>query len=224
MSDSATLMTDGANTTPADAASTAPASDASQAPTSAPATAPATDANQQPTDGKPADVPQADADGSKPPEKVAPEKYEFKAPEGVTLDADVLGEFEGIARELKLSQEDAQKVADLGAKLSQKYAAAQEKAIEDASSAWVAAVNADKEIGGEKLTENLAIAQKALNAFGSPELSKLLNESRMGNHPEVIRLMVKVGKAISEDRMVTGGAGPQRGNAKSAADVLYPSK
>lgn len=223
MSDSATLMTDGANTTPADAASPAPADAASQAPTSA---APAADpgATQQPTDGKAPEAPEVKTDDSKPSEKVAPEKYEFKAPEGVTLDSEVLGEFEGIAKELKLSQEDAQKVADLGAKLSQKFATAQAQAVEDASSAWVAAVTADKEIGGEKLTENLASAQKALQAFGSPELRQLLNESRLGNHPEVIRLMAKVGKAISEDRMVTGGAGPSRDGAKSAADVLYPSK
>jgi len=223
MSDSATLMTDGANTTPAVAASPAPADAASQAPNGA---APAADpgATQQPTDGKTPDTPEVKTDDSKPPEKVVPEKYELKAPEGVTLDSEVLGEFEGIAKELKLSQEDAQKVADLGAKLSQKFATAQAQAIEDASSAWVAAVTADKEIGGEKLTENLASAQKALQAFGSPELSKLLNESRLGNHPEVIRLMAKVGKAISEDRMVTGGAGPSREGPKTAAEVLYPSK
>lgn len=223
MSDSATLMTDGANTTPADAASNAPADASSQAPTSA---APAADpgATQQTSDGKPTDAPQANADDSKTTEPVVPEKYEFKTPEGVTLDAEVLGEFEGIAKELKLSQEDAQKVADLGAKLSQKFAASQAKAIEDASSAWVAAVTSDKEIGGEKLTENLASAQKALKAFGSPELTALLDSSRLGNHPEVIRLMAKVGKEISEDRMVTGGAGPQRGDAKSAASVLYPDQ
>lgn len=220
MSDSTTLMTDGANTTPADAASPAPADAASQAPNgAAPAAEPG--ATQQLTDGK---APEAKTDDNKPPEKVVPEKYEFKAPEGVTLDSEVLGEFEGIAKELKLSQEDAQKVADLGAKLSQKFATAQAQAMKDASSAWVAAVTADKEIGGEKLTENLASAQKALQAFGSPELRQLLDESRLGNHPEVIRLMAKVGKAISEDRMVTGGAGPSRDGAKSAADVLYPSK
>jgi hypothetical protein len=69
------------------------------------------------------------------------------------------------------------------------------------------------------------VAKKALDAFGTAELRSLLNESGLGNHPEVIRFMFRAGKAISEDSMVTG----TKGEAKSArprsfndlADALY---
>jgi hypothetical protein len=71
------------------------------------------------------------------------------------------------------------------------------------------------------------VAKKALDAFGTTELRSLLNESGLGNHPEVIRFMFRAGKAISEDSMVTG----TKGEAKSAgprsfndlADAMYSS-
>lgn len=155
-------------------------------------------------------------------EKVAPEKYDFKAPDGMTLDVEALGEFEGIAKELKLSQEDAQKVTDIGAKLAQKWEAKQADAIQQAAAEWAATATADKEYGGDKLPESLAVAKKALDAFGTPELRSLLEGSRLGNHPEVIRFMVRAGKAISEDRMVTGGAGPTA--TQTTAKALYPNQ
>ncbi len=217
---SSTLMTDGANTTPADT-STAPATTPDATANTAADGANA-DATQQTPEQIAAAQAEADATAAAELAKAPPEKYEFKAPEGVTLDADALGEFEAFAKELKLSQGDAQKVADIGAKMSQKWAANQAEAIQTAAAEWAAAATADKEYGGDKLSENLGVAKKALDAFGTPELRTLLNDSRLGNHPEVIRFMVRAGKAISEDRMVTGGAGPATA-ATSTAKALYPN-
>lgn len=230
----ATLMTDGAQITPA-ATSSAPA-DTTGTPPAAKASAtqqPATDAAKAATDAAAAATDQTAADqaaadkaatDAKAAEKVAPEKYEFKAPEGVTLDPEALGEFEGLAKELKLSQEDAQKVTDIGAKMAQKWAANQAEAIQTAAAEWASTSSADKEFGGENLAENLATSKKALDAFGTPELTTLLNDSRLGNHPEVIRFMYRAGKAISGDRMVTGGAGAATAAGTSTAKSLYPNQ
>ena len=90
---------------------------------------------------------------------------------------------------------------------------------------WFEASKSDKEFGGDKLEANLGIAKKALDTFGTPELNKLLVSTGLGNHPELIRLMFKAGKALSEDTFV---AGRERATAKqSLADILYdktPSK
>ncbi|MEI6907818.1 peptidase, partial [Klebsiella pneumoniae] len=53
--------------------------------------------------------------------------------------------------------------------------------------------------------------------FGTPELKEYLNGTGLGNHPELVKAFIKVGKAMSEDGMVTGKEGGQR----SAAEVLY---
>lgn len=145
-----------------------------------------------------------------------PESYDLQMPEGVELDKAAADEFTAIAKELKLDQTAAQKLADIGAKMAQRQVDAHAKLVET----WTEQVKADKEIGGDKLEENLGIARKALDTFGTPELRDVLNASGLGNHPEMIKAFLKAGKAISEDRFV---AGAPKGNDTDPAKKLFPS-
>ncbi|MDD1107598.1 peptidase, partial [Klebsiella pneumoniae] len=52
-------------------------------------------------------------DKNKTPDLKAPEKYEFTAPEGAELDSKAVELFEPVARELGLSNDQAQKLAGL---------------------------------------------------------------------------------------------------------------
>lgn len=154
----------------------------------------------------------------------APEQYEdFAAPEGVQLDAELVGDLKTIAKELNLSQKDAQRVADLGPKLMQKLQGHQAEAFAKVRQTWADEAKADKEYGGEAFAENLGAAKKALDSFGTPELRTLLNESGIGNHPEVIRFMVRAGKAISSDSFVAGERSAS-GAGKDPAKTLYPNQ
>ncbi|CAM7518146.1 Peptidase [Citrobacter portucalensis] len=148
----------------------------------------------------------------------APEKYEFKPAEGQDLDAAALEQFEPIARELNLTNEQAQKMVDLyGTKIMPMVQQQQVEAWQKTTEQWAADVKADKEIGGDKLTSNLSAAQRALAHFGTPELKEYLEGTGLGNHPELVKAFVKIGKAMSEDGMVDGSNQGQR----SAAEVLY---
>lgn len=159
----------------------------------------------------------AKAGEAKAPVAGAPEKYEFKPPtEGHTFDSEVLKAYSEVARELNLTQESAQKVID---KLAPVMQTRQQNAIEAARTEWREAAKADKEFGGDKLTESLKVAKTALDKFGTPELRKLLDESGAGDHAELIRFMVRVGKAISPDTIVTEGGSA---NANSAQRVGGP--
>jgi hypothetical protein len=153
---------------------------------------------------------------TKTTEQVVPESYDLKMPDGVQLDSAAAEEFTTIAKELKLDQAAAQKLADVGAKMAQRQAEAHAQLVET----WTEQVKTDKEIGGDKLEENLGVARKAIDTFGSPELKALLNSTGLGNHPEFVKLAFKVGKAISEDRFVTGSPkGPETDMAKK----MFPS-
>lgn len=140
-------------------------------------------------------------------------EYKFEAPEGVEFDQASLDEFTGIAKELKLPADAAKKLVDIAAKREVARAEAFAKQVED----WGTTVKADPELGKD---ENLALAKKTIDTFGTPELRDLLNSTGMGNHPEVVRLMQKIGKAISEDTFVAGRGG---GNTppRDAASILY---
>jgi hypothetical protein len=146
----------------------------------------------------------------------APEKYAFTAPEGTTYDSEVLEAFTGAAKEANLTQDAAQKLIE---KMAPALAARQVDQVKAIHQEWHTASSADKEFGGEKLAENLGVARKALDNFGTPQLRTLLDETGLGNHPEVIRLLFRAGKAISEDKFVGGAPGGK--GAVNPAAVLY---
>lgn len=163
------------------------------------------------------DKPEGDeAEEEKP--KNAPEAYEFTAPEGVTLDPDAVAEFEPIARELDLTNEQAQKLVDIQAGLVRKQYEAWDKQV----ATWVTEVKTDKEIGGTETKKSLVNAQAAITKFGTPELKAALDSTKMGNHPELVRVFARIGKAMAEDSFVP--ADLPSGEQKSAADRLYGSK
>ncbi|HIE5902666.1 peptidase [Proteus mirabilis] len=162
--------------------------------------------------GKPADK-KNDANKS---DVGAPEKYEFKAPEeGQELDKGALEVFEPIARELNLNNEQAQKLVDVyGSKIMPAINKQLAEGWQKQTEQWAETVKADKELSS---AESIGAAQKAMDKFGSPELKQYLEESGLGNHPELIRIFAGVGKAMSEDGLVTGNSN----GSKSAADVLF---
>lgn len=152
----------------------------------------------------------------------APEEYEdFDAPEGVELDPEALGKFKEIAKANNLSQDQAQQYVGIAAELIQKQQDALVGEVLAIREKWVADAKADAEFGGEQLDANLAVAQRGLDAYATPELRKLFDETGLGNHPEIIRTFVKIGKTVAEDKIVSGGttATPQA----DLASRLYPS-
>lgn len=157
-------------------------------------------------------------DASKAKPEGAPEKYEFKLPEGQVMDAGVQAQFEAVARELNMPQEAAQKLLET---MSPKIQEAQAAQMIKVREGWVAEMKADKDLGGSKLDENLAVAKKAMDTLATPGFKTFLNESGLGDHPEMVRLLVKAGRAISEDK--PSGQGNGAANPRQIAKTLYPS-
>lgn len=207
-------------------AEAAPATEAAPASTQDGATATAAAADgqtQQAADGAqagataaPADASQSAAnpkaepktDDAKAKPEGAPEKYDFKAPEGLTLSDKVMDNLADVSRELNLSQDAAQKLVD---KMAPAMASQQQEALDGIKADWRQQSEGDKEFGGDKLQESMGHAKKALDAYGTPEFKQLLETTGLGNHPEVIRVLTRAGKAIGDDKLVTGD------DSKSAA-------
>lgn len=150
-------------------------------------------------------------------EKLAntPDKYDFKVTEGQPLDVTAVAAFEPIARELNLSNEQAQKLVDLyGAQIMPQVIKQQADQWQQQIDTWVKTVNEDKALGS---VESINHAQRAMEKFGSPDLKQYLNDTGLGNHPELIRTFAHIGKSMAEDNLVTGDHNGQM----SAADVLF---
>lgn len=163
-------------------------------------------------------APGADAAG-------APEEYgAFTIPaeaQGGELAAEALEAFRPVAQEMGLPQEKAQLLFDrLLTQVHPRMEARRLEVWNGIVTGWADAARADREIGGERFARNVEVAQRALNTFGTPELTAVLNRFGLGNHPELIRLMVRMGNAMREDTIVLPGSRPG-GGKRSVADRLY---
>jgi hypothetical protein len=177
-------------------ATAAPATTAPATP-AAPVAAPATPA--------PAPAPAAPAAAQPAAPATAPEKYEFVAPEGTTLDEGVVTAFSEVSKDIGLSQEAAQKVID---KLAPTLAARSAEATVQVKADLLAAAKADPEIGGDKFDSSVADAKVVIEACFKPEFKKFLDESGLGNHPEMIRGLAKASAAFKQDGHIPGGKKP----------------
>jgi len=166
---------------------------------------------------EPAKTEEVAAEAEKPAPK-APEKYEFTLPDGVDLDAASTEKFTAIARELDLSQEQAQQLVSLEAERVQAQAEAHARTVAE----WRTAVETDKVLGGDRLKESVGVARAVLDKFGSPEISKILDTTGLGNHPALFTMLHRIGKAMAQDRFVVGG---ETGAVNTdLASRLYPNQ
>ena len=151
----------------------------------------------------------------------APEVYEeFKTPEGVNLDSSAMQAFGEVAKELGLTQEKAQSVIDkMGPVLAQRQIAQ----IKEVTEQWREKSANDPEIGGVDLEKNLRHAARirdkfAFNADGKmdADIAELMN-SPAGNHPGLLKLLIRTGKAFGEGGFPKG----QPTKPKFTASDLY---
>ncbi|MGM0743218.1 MAG: hypothetical protein ACQEVT_16760 [Pseudomonadota bacterium] len=69
---------------------------------------------------------------------------------------------------------------------------------------WLDTAKADKEIGGQNWDASIATAQKVIDRFGTPELmADVIQGQGLGTHPEVIRLLPRIGNGLSDDLLET---------------------
>lgn len=159
-------------------------------------------------------------------ELAAPPEYQpFTLPEGMTLDAEMATSLTNLAKDCRLTQAQAQQFADLGGQLAHQWANQLQQAQQATSADWRNAAEQDNEYGGAKFQENLSVANRALARFGTPPLMQFLEASGLGNHPELIRLLYRTGKAISVDTPVGSDAGsgsPRFIGEEEVARQLYP--
>lgn len=150
----------------------------------------------------------------------APESYEaFKLPEGVQMDEAGIKSFTEFAKSMDLTQEAAQTFIE---KLGPAMQARQMAVIETTRAGWLETLKTDKELGGDKFDESLTLADRGLKAVGSEALNKLLTESGLNKHPEIVRAFVKVGKEVSEDgKFVSGGAASAK--TLTTAQRMFPN-
>lgn len=148
-------------------------------------------------------------------------KYALTMPEGVEVDQELLDALGPKFAAKKMTNGEAQELADEFIKVQTQRAEKQAEAwAKTVSTDWPAQARADKEIGGANWDASAANAVRAVKTLGTPALKEYLDASGGGNHPELIRFMAKVGSMIKEDDPAKGNA-PGKAT-RDRAEVLYP--
>jgi len=133
-----------------------------------------------------------------------PESYEFKLPESISLDPAKLEPLQTLAREAGFTQNIAQSVLDFGLNLVTETIDSHKKQFNELVEGWK---NDSIKALGADYQKEMSFAKRAIDQFMGEDAKNFQSESNelgFGNHPSLVKFMINVGKAISEDSFVNG--------------------
>ncbi|MBU6156228.1 MAG: hypothetical protein KJS87_04805 [Alphaproteobacteria bacterium] len=152
----------------------------------------------------------------------APEAYALKRPdlpEGVPWDAAFEKAALPIAQGLGLTPHQLQGLVDFYAGHQAEAFAAAGRARQLEETRASEALRAE---WGPDYTVKLSQAARAARYFGGEELVSLLNESGLGNNPQLIRAFEKAGALLGEDTLK--GTGEDAGRGLAPADAMRKAR
>lgn len=151
------------------------------------------------------------------PEDQVPEEYNFEGIAGeVSYSNEDKGLVSDLGKELKLTNRQAKALLEKGGAVLNKY---RTMAVDKQTKIWYDQVKNDEALGRNNFGETKKNVAAALKHYGSPALNKFLAESRIGNHPDVVKFFNAIGKDLREDSKFAEGGAVK--NKQKYLDVLY---
>lgn len=151
---------------------------------------------------------------------------DLKLPEGAEASDAEQTEFLAVFNDPKMSMKDrAQALIDLQQKA---FSSAAEKRSSDwdaLQESWQQAGRADPTIGGANYDANVATVNKLVTQYGTPELNNVLTATGAGNHPEMLKFLLKLAPLALEG----GNVPPPNSGGKPTDDEaarlarMYPT-
>lgn len=187
----------------------------------APVTTPAAEPTAEPTggvqnimtalDGAPATPPAEPAPAAEP---TVPEQYTFNLGEGLTISDEQQARLTEIAKSANMTQETVDALLEMHSNIMLDTI----RQAEDQKNGWV------KECHEQGLADkvHLGYAKKCLDTFGGGKATQVLVDTGAINHPEVQRMLQRIGALISEDTGATGGGNPTP-KPLSDAEIMFPN-
>ena len=164
------------------------------------------------------------ADGTPPAADTPPPAatdYEFAMPEGFDATQLKLDDIKAFAKDLGLDpvadKDRAQKILDRVIAQRTEFDANMAQTRADVIAGWADQAKADKEIGGDKFEATLLSARSLIENtnFVTPEFKAFLDETGLGNHPEMIRWAARLAPHFAGDTPVIGNGGSPKGDPLS---------
>jgi len=146
--------------------------------------------------------------------------YELELSDDSILSQEDLDAIATEAAEKGYTKEQAEAVIKQQENLISKGIEAQNKYLSNILDERKAEFDKDPDFGGEKRAESFASIKRVTDAFGSPELTKALNDPFIGNNLAVAKFLKKLGDAMGQDKIEGTGTAP-KGKPVSSEEVKY---
>ena len=166
---------------------------------------------------------------------VAPDRYDFKVPEGQKLNDKLLESATPIFKELGLTQEAAQKLVDLYAANSAASAEATTKLVNDMREGWRSDIAKDPDMGPklDAIKADIGRAKSVIfenDPKGLAAFNEAMDLTGAGDHPAIAKAWWKMAQRVNEGTAVRGGGPSPEGQGNpsaparpSAAQAMYPT-
>lgn len=152
-----------------------------------------------------------------------PEDYKLEASEDFAVPQENLDSFTQACKQAGLSKQQAEAMLAWHKGFAgdvQKMQAQQEA---QQIKAWQDEILKDPEIGGSHWKAAVADSRRALNAFDTDgKLRTLLKQMHADYHPDVVRVIARVGRAMGEDRFI-GSRGESSGKERPLEERMWPN-
>ena len=146
-----------------------------------------------------------DTDGDKGEDAGVPDEYTFELPDGMEVDTTMVEALSPAFKELGLTNDQASMLASKYAEQMAAQAEQMNTTLNEQYDAWVNEGKKDREIGHNNWQPSVDLANGVIRKFGNARLvEEAMVSSGVGNHPEMIRFLSRIGKALSDDTLMTG--------------------
>jgi len=137
------------------------------------------------------------------PEKA--EQYELPEELGGTDTQFEEASFDALKSEAHRLGLNKQQFAGLSRYLANQATSYKENRAENTQQAMQESVKHLQQEFGQAYQQNITHAQEAVKRFGGESLIRALDETGLGNNPELVKTFAKIGRMIAEDEVLGGG-------------------
>lgn len=146
----------------------------------------------------------------------------LKLPEKYALRRAALEEIAKNAKEHQLDSEQAQLAFESAEAAVLDQQTADKEMLKQSREAWLNQLKSDPELGGTNFPRTMENVRRVMTQYASPKLMKDLNDTGLGNHPELVRFVNAIAKRMGNDTFVAGTRAPAA-SKKSIEETWYPN-
>ena len=157
-----------------------------------------------------------------------PEQYDYsdvQLPTNYGYDEALLNEFNELAAKYNLSQKSANELMSMAVKLTQltdsNISKAQAEQHRQTIENYKRTLINDSEIGGTNFDKTMKTANIAYTQFADEEVQKLLQETGLNCHPQVVKMFYNIGLKMQNDFIY--GANAAAVQKENREDILFPT-